>query len=655
MSINPSSSSSSSSSSSMNQTPDLDLSQLNPFEFAPLLDEQFPASPIESETKEEVSTSRRGVKREREDSFQDTAERTHEIAELQFDIFGNQIGGDVEQPSAEEIENAYKLLENDEAAAKYSEEEEKLCIEYSAYALANRSSQSRLEKLPTELFVYALMEFLNEAEKCALSRTSKGMNILIRSQDRHIWTRFYSPSADDLRLFGSYKRIVQETYEYPILEKFYSALSSNQFEPELGPSSTVQKSHRIRNWLQFNPTFMQTKTLNNHFEGRIDKIPENLTLPTLHKISLQGSFPQLPNWVFTDQLTQLDVSSWKVAHLPNKINECVKLVSLNLNFTRVSALPVGSERLNLARLSWEHAELATIPTVICTFCNLRQLDLRGNRLENFPLEFYQLRKLRQLDLSLNRLTDLPNSFSQFQHLNTLDLTNNGFMQIPNVLWHMNSLTNVSLKNNGIDEMDEELLKFKTQLSFNESLNKTVDSEEALREFCLALPNGKRFVNETMVQMRDIDVFSGTPAELMINWIANDPELQALEELDLSGRLLTSLPTYVSLFNLKKINLKNNPNLVELPDWIYTPKLEELDLSNTGVKRVPQELREYSRLKINLTGTYPIFVPLWFLGKRNFNIIGLNQLPKLEQPKNEEMVLTSVQDDLPRLPDDDFDL
>lgn len=648
-------SSSSSSSSSINQLPDLDLSQLNPFEFVPLLDEAFPESPIESETKEEVSTSSRGVKREREEGFQDTAERTHEIAELQFDIFGNQIGGDVEQPSAEEIEKAWNMLENDLAATKYSEDEEKLCVEYSVYALANRSSQSGLEKLPTELFANALMELLTAAEICALSRTSKGMNLLIASQDRHIWTRFYAPSADDLRLFGSYKRIVQETYEYPILEKFYSALSSNQFEPELGPSSTVQKSHRIRNWLQFNPTFMQTKTLNNHFEGRIDKIPENLTLPTLHKISLQGSFSQLPNWVFTDQLTQLDVSSWKVAHLPNKINECVKLVSLNLNFTRVSALPVGSERLNLARLSWEHAELATIPTVICTFSNLRQLDLRGNRLENFPLEFYQLRKLRQLDLSLNRLTDLPNSFSQFQHLNTLDLTNNGFMQIPNVLWHMNSLTNVSLKNNGIDEMDEELLKFKTQLSFNESLNKTVDSEEALREFCLALPNGKRFVNETMVQMRDIDVFSGTPAELMINWIANDPELQALEELDLSGRLLTSLPTHVSLFNLKKINLKNNPNLVELPEWIYTPKLEELDLSNTGVEKIPQELREYTRLKIHLTGTYQNFVPLWFLGKRNFNIIGLNQLPKLEQPKDEEMVLTSAQDDLPRLPDDDFDL
>ncbi|XP_019057328.1 PREDICTED: protein SUPPRESSOR OF npr1-1, CONSTITUTIVE 1 [Tarenaya hassleriana] len=252
----------------------------------------------------------------------------------------------------------------------------------------------------------------------------------------------------------------------------------------------------------------------------------------------------------------------------------------------------------LACLSLPNACLLDIPADIFCLPSLRKLDLSGNGFSQLPESIKQFSKLEVLLLSYcKNLTALPSELPQ--SLEILDVHGcTSLESFPSYL--LPSIWILDLSGNGFSRLPESIKEFSKLevLLLRDCKNLT------------ALPS------ELPQSLETLDVHGCTSLESFPSYL-----LPSLWKLDLSGNGFSRLPESIKEFSkLEVLLLRDCKNLTalpsELPQSLETldvhgctslesfpsyllPSLWKLDLSGNGFSRLPESIKEFSKLEVLL--------------------------------------------------------
>ena len=79
--------------------------------------------------------------------------------------------------------------------------------------------------------------------------------------------------------------------------------------------------------------------------------------------------------------------------------------------------------------------------------NVKELNLKGQNLQHFPMEVMKLNNLRRLELGNNQLTVIPSEISQLNQLSYLGLSRNQLTALPDAVLSMPNLEKIMVDGN----------------------------------------------------------------------------------------------------------------------------------------------------------------------------------------------------------------
>jgi hypothetical protein len=110
--------------------------------------------------------------------------------------------------------------------------------------------------------------------------------------------------------------------------------------------------------------------------------------------------------------------------LPISIGECVSLNNIYISCVGFSKLPKSLSMLkNLENLTIENSNLKVIKDIVF-LKNLKQLNLRQNKIEKIPDDILNLINLEYLNLQDNKINDLPTQVYDLKNIKELNLSDN---------------------------------------------------------------------------------------------------------------------------------------------------------------------------------------------------------------------------------------
>jgi Leucine-rich repeat (LRR) protein len=268
-----------------------------------------------------------------------------------------------------------------------------------------------------------------------------------------------------------------------------------------------------------------------------------------------------------------------LTEFPAAAYQLIGLTRLNIDNTKLAVIPsqIGEFRL-LQQASFRANQISMIEDGFYDLVNLTDLDLGTNRLTTVSPRLGGLTQLTNLMLDDNRIADLPDVWDKMVSLKTLSLSGNRLSKLPRTLALAPQLSVLSLNDNMLSELPEEWGKF------------------ALDYFNLSQNRFTSFPKEIWnIQIHRLEMANNEITEI-------PPELASesgLEELDLSGNLITTIPdlsqthlTQLQLSNnriksfpadkrafpatLRELNLSRN-EITEVPDWVFDLNLQSLSL------------------------------------------------------------------------------
>jgi leucine-rich repeat protein SHOC2 len=153
------------------------------------------------------------------------------------------------------------------------------------------------------------------------------------------------------------------------------------------------------------------------------------------------------------QITDLDLTEYRLSNLPESIGELTNLRSLKLGYNNIDNLPRSIGKLvNLRNLQLNRNSIKELSKSIEQLTNLQELNLEGNGLNNLPESIGRLTNLRELNLADNRLSILPESIGQLANLRTLNLGNNSIDNLPGSIGKLTNLQELSLAGNRLSSL-----------------------------------------------------------------------------------------------------------------------------------------------------------------------------------------------------------
>ncbi|XP_018538744.1 PH domain leucine-rich repeat-containing protein phosphatase 2 isoform X4 [Lates calcarifer] len=318
---------------------------------------------------------------------------------------------------------------------------------------------------------------------------------------------------------------------------------------------------------------------------------ESLELCTLARMSHLKNIDLRLNglrWVKSEsleavsQVTQLD--------LRDNCLDSLDLSSIcNLETLQCQRNQLGTLTLSGFTLRMLHASSNRLTTVnIYPVPNqLTHMELSQNLLEYLPDWVCDCRKIEMLDVTHNLLSELPSRLLNSLSLRKLLAGNNRLQRVPDLLDHV-PLEALDLQHNKLTELPESLfykalnLKY-LNVSANtlESIPPSSQSEESLstlQELYLTGNSLNENCGALLVGHQNLRVLHIAYNQLLSFPASKLSKLELLEELNLSGNKLKTIPSTVSSCKRLHTLIAHSNHINVFPEILSLPEIKLVDLS-----------------------------------------------------------------------------
>uniref|UniRef100_A0A665VWL3 PH domain leucine-rich repeat-containing protein phosphatase 2 n=1 Tax=Echeneis naucrates TaxID=173247 RepID=A0A665VWL3_ECHNA len=293
-------------------------------------------------------------------------------------------------------------------------------------------------------------------------------------------------------------------------------------------------------------------------------------------------------WVKSESLDAVS----QVTHLDLRDN-CLDALDLspicNLETLHCQRNQLGTLTLSGFTLRMLHASNNRLTTVnIYPVPNqLTHMDISQNLLEYLPDWVCDCRKIEMLDITHNLLSELPSRLLNSLSLRKLLSGNNRLQRVPDLLDHV-PLEALDLQHNNLAELPESLfykalnLKY-LNMSANalESIPPSSQSEESLstlQELYLTGNNLNENCGALLVGHQNLRVLHIAYNQLLSFPASKLSKLELLEELNLSGNKLKTIPSTVSSCKRLHTLIAHSNHITVFPEILNLPEIKLVDLS-----------------------------------------------------------------------------
>ncbi|PRQ44361.1 putative leucine-rich repeat domain, L domain-containing protein [Rosa chinensis] len=386
---------------------------------------------------------------------------------------------------------------------------------------------------------------------------------------------------------------------------------------------------------------LETLTLShNRFSGQLPEF-SNTSSPLLETLHLENNNleGQIPTSIFNLQgLLYLNLSSNNFSSFPFNgpwLPRNLSSVDLSHNSLLFDHNDTNSTFLQIENLVLASNKLRAFPDFLRTQSTLNNLDLSNNQIQGeIPNWILSLKSLDSLDLSGNSLKlffliplrsalssldihsnklqgKIPNWILSLKSLNSLDLSNNSLVTLEAPLpTSTSALSSLDLHSNKLQgEIPNWILSLKSLNSLDLSGNSFVTLEAPLPNSTSALSS--------------LDLYSNK-----LQGIHSSYSFLQLDHLGLASNKLTTFPDFLrNQSHLTHIDLSDNQIQGQIPNWIWSFELRELNLSCNSLESLEAPLinSTYVLSSVDLhsnqlQGHFPLFLNSSYLdySRNNFN-------------------------------------
>ena len=303
-------------------------------------------------------------------------------------------------------------------------------------------------------------------------------------------------------------------------------------------------------------------------------------LSTKEKMALIA-YPKL-----AESIEVLNLADARLRALPDCIHNLSNLKELDLRINKIGHFPNSIAKIqSLEKLYLDNNHLSFFPEIITQNSNLLELRLATNKISTVPTSIGKLQKLTYLDLSKNRLFQLPHELGTLEHLEELFLDNNKLKVLPP---NMGDLSKLKMLN---------IWGWKHKLA-------------ALPESFQRLQNLEQLVLSSSVPIQNLSLLGACQNLKILNLGLSETKelpkeiggLSQLMRLSIYGSdsLMTTLPESLgNLSELTSLYLYDNHNLKDLPESLGNlSKLELLIVVGHSIPKGRQ--KEIEKLLPNCT-------------------------------------------------------
>uniref|UniRef100_A0A8C7TYQ5 PPM-type phosphatase domain-containing protein n=1 Tax=Oncorhynchus mykiss TaxID=8022 RepID=A0A8C7TYQ5_ONCMY len=282
------------------------------------------------------------------------------------------------------------------------------------------------------------------------------------------------------------------------------------------------------------------------------------------------------------QVTQLDLRDNHLATLD--LSSICSLETLHCQRNQLRALTLSGFTLRTLHASSNRLTTVNIYPVPN---QLTQMDLSRNLLEYLPDWVCDSRKVEVLDVAHNFLSELPARLLSSLSLRKLLAGNNRLQRLPDLLDHV-PLEVLDLQHNKLGELPESLfykalnLKY-LNVSANalETIPPSSQSEESLSTLQELYLTGNK-LNENcaalLVGHQNLRVLHMAYNQLLSFPASKLSKLELLEELNLSGNKLKTIPSTVSSCKRLHTLIAHSNHISVFPEILNLPEIKLVDLS-----------------------------------------------------------------------------
>ncbi|KAM8874297.1 PH domain leucine-rich repeat protein phosphatase 1-like [Spinachia spinachia] len=239
------------------------------------------------------------------------------------------------------------------------------------------------------------------------------------------------------------------------------------------------------------------------------------------------------------------------------------------------------ENLSVLDLSWN--SLGCVPACVCASTGLEVLDISHNDVTELPAQLLSSGSLRKLLAGWNRVCQLAERLERSQ-LELLDLQHNRLTELPhNLFIKAQSLKYLNVSANKLESLPAASL---SEESFS-SLEELYVTNNCLTDKCVPLLTGHSHLRVLHLAYNQLQTFTASKLA----------RLEQLEELDLSGNRLRTVPT--TILSCRRMHtLSAHSNCINaFPEVLQLPEIKFVDLSCNELTEVclpetlPQKLQE----------------------------------------------------------------
>ncbi|KAK0163586.1 hypothetical protein PV327_007254 [Microctonus hyperodae] len=213
---------------------------------------------------------------------------------------------------------------------------------------------------------------------------------------------------------------------------------------------------------------LDTELLDQHLSEATKDVEQIETL-LLHQNRI-GTIP--PIIIRFNNLQTLDISNCNLTQLPDCISKCpLKCLVAKQNYLTNESLPkTFAPMIGLRELNLSGNRLEEFPSQILSLSALKYLYLGGNTIKEIKKDIWKMEKLQILSMGGNRLTEVPSTVGRLISLQALILCDNMLENLPRSIANLKNLKSLLLHKNRLKTLPTEIITLKglTELSLRDN-------------------------------------------------------------------------------------------------------------------------------------------------------------------------------------------